>query len=132
MRITAGQLEQIVDHARHEAPNECCGVLAVRDGTVTAVHVMENAAASPLRFDIDGRDLLRVMNDIEDGGDEMGVVYHSHTRSAPAPSQTDLNFAANWPGVEWLIVGLAGDDPEVRHWAIEGGVPTEVPLEVDG
>ncbi len=35
-------------------------------------------------------------------------IYHSHTRSEPYPSQTDVNFAAHWPGVEWLIVGLAG------------------------
>ena len=42
-------------------------------------------------------------------GWELGAIYHSHIRTAPYPSQTDINFAANWPGVEWIIVGLAGE-----------------------
>ena len=55
-------------------------------------------------------------------GCELGAIYHSHTRSAPYPSQTDINFAANWPGVEWIIVGLAaGEEPEVRSYLIEAG-----------
>ena len=41
---------------------------------------------------------------------DLGAIYHSHVRSAPYPSQTDINFAAGWPGVEWIIVGLAGAD----------------------
>ena len=45
----------------------------------------------------------------EDDGAELGAIYHSHTRSEPYPSQTDINFAAGWPGVEWLIVGLRRD-----------------------
>ena len=50
-------------------------------------------------------------------------------RSPPYPSQTDVNFAANWPGVEWIIVGLAGGgEPEVRSYLIEGGVIEEVAI----
>jgi hypothetical protein len=48
------------------------------------------------------------------------------------PSQTDVNFAANWPGVEWLIVGVAGDEPDVRNWRIEAGRVTQVEVRVDG
>ena len=52
-------------------------------------------------------------------------------RSAPYPSQTDISFAANWPGVEWIIVGLKdGQAPEVRSYLIEGGKVREVALEV--
>ena len=54
----------------------------------------------------------------------------AHTRTAPYPSQTDINFAANWPGVEWIIVGLAGGDgPEVRSYLIDGGEVREVTLQ---
>ena len=73
------------------------------------------------------------LTEIEDAGDELGAIYHSHTRSAPYPSQTDVNFAAGWPGVEWLIVGLASaDGPEVRSYLIDGGAVSEVAVEVDG
>ena len=62
---------------------------------------------------------------------ELGAIYHSHVRSAPYPSQTDINFAANWPGVEWVIVGLSADaEPEVRSYLIENGQVREVALEV--
>ena len=50
---------------------------------------------------------MRVIDEIEDAGAELGAIYHSHTRSEPYPSQTDVNFAAGWPGVEWLIVGVS-------------------------
>ena len=43
-------------------------------------------------------------------GWEIGAIYHSHVRSEPYPSQTDIGFAAGWPGVEWIIVGLAGGE----------------------
>jgi proteasome lid subunit RPN8/RPN11 len=63
----------------------------------------------------------------------MGAIYHSHTRTEPYPSQTDINFAAGWPGVEWLIVGLRADgEPTVRSYRIDGGDVTEVEVEVDG
>jgi proteasome lid subunit RPN8/RPN11 len=87
---------------------------------------MENLAASPLRFEVDGLELHRLLTGIEDGGATLGVIYHSHTRSAAYPSQTDINFAAGWPGVEWLIVGLADPEPEVRSYLIDDGRIAEV------
>ena len=99
----------MVAHARRDAPNECCGLVATRDGRATSVHETENTAASPFRFEVDGMALYRAIErDRGRGRGELGAIYHSHTRSEPYPSQTDVNFAAGWPGVEWLIVGLAG------------------------
>ncbi len=73
------------------------------------------------------------LTEIEDAGQQLGGIYHSHTRSQPYPSQTDLNFAAGWPGVEWLIVGLAADDePEIRSFRIDDGRITEVDVQVGG
>ncbi|MHB8243337.1 MAG: M67 family metallopeptidase, partial [Solirubrobacteraceae bacterium] len=76
-------------------------------------------------------EVLRVTDEFEDEGWEVGAIYHSHTHTAPYPSQTDINFAANWPGLEWVIVGLAEEEPEVRCYLIEGGEVREVPLVVD-
>ncbi len=138
MDISAELVEQLVAHAREEAPNECCGVVAVQlDGPAGSparavrVHRAVNTAASPLRFEIDGREVLGLIEAIEGGDLELGAIYHSHTRTAPYPSQTDINFAAHWPGVEWIIVGLAdGGSPEVRSYLIEDGEVREVALEV--
>jgi proteasome lid subunit RPN8/RPN11 len=119
---------QIVAHALRDAPAECCGVVVVRDGAAVSVHELENLAHSPRRFEVDGLELHHLLTEVEDAGDSLGAIYHSHTRSAPYPSQTDINFAGGWPGVEWIIVGTAGDDPEVRSFLIDGADVTEVPL----
>jgi proteasome lid subunit RPN8/RPN11 len=136
--ISRTLLDELIAHARDEAPNECCGVVAVdaaegRGGSrATGVHRAVNVAASPLRFEVDGKELLAAMDQIERAGGELGAIYHSHTRTAPYPSQTDINFAVNWPGVEWIIVGLAGgDQPEVRSYLIESGQVREVGLRED-
>ncbi len=82
------------------------------DGTqAVSVHRAHNIHESPLRFEIDPRELLALYNEIDGQGLDLGAIYHSHVRSAPYPSQTDINFAAGWPGVEWIIVGLAGAEP---------------------
>src|SRR4051812_23318472 len=130
MKIARSLLDQIVEHARRDAPDECCGLVGVNDGAASSVHATTNTVRSPLRFEMDGMELFRTIERIEDGGGELGAVYHSHTRSAPYPSQTDINFSVNWPGIEWIIVGLADGDPEIRSYTIAGGKVTEVGLEV--
>ncbi|MDQ3631906.1 MAG: M67 family metallopeptidase [Actinomycetota bacterium] len=143
MVISPHLLDEIVAHALRDAPNECCGVVAVRNGAAETVHPLENVLKKgplPLGFEIDGMALHHVLTEIEDGGAQLGAIYHSHTRSAPYPSQTDINFAApelrkgpGWPGTEWIIVGTAGSEPEVRSYRIEREEPkgvtvTEVPI----
>ncbi len=129
MKIAQDQLDQVVAHALREAPDECCGMLAVRDGVVETVYELENAKPSPFSFEIDPQVLHRTYTAIEDAGADM-VIYHSHTRSAPVPSQTDVNFGINWPGVEWLIIGTKGATI-AQSWLIsERGVVTEVPVQV--
>jgi proteasome lid subunit RPN8/RPN11 len=143
MRISSALREELIAHALEDPGNEVCGVIAVAtdepgggqgaDGAgARALRVLRanNRYASPLRFEIEPKELLALSNVCEELG-ELGAIYHSHVRSAPYPSQTDINFAANWPGVEWVIVGLAADtEPEVRSYLIENGQVREVPLEV--
>jgi len=143
MRIAADLLGEIVTHALQDATIECCGVVAaeVTDGAAgtdasakiaTRVYRAENIHASALKFEIDPIELLRLNNAIDGEGWEIGAIYHSHVRSAPYPSQTDIGFAASWPGVEWIIVGLAsGEQPDVRSYLIDGAEVSEVPLEGD-
>jgi proteasome lid subunit RPN8/RPN11 len=132
VKIARDLLNEIVAHAVRDAPNECCGLIVGRDGSATSARALENLAASPLRFDIDGRELIAFAFAEEDE-DQLMAIYHSHTRSAPYPSQTDVNFAAGWPGVEWLIVGVPkarNAEPEVRSYLIEDGAIREMELEV--
>jgi [CysO sulfur-carrier protein]-S-L-cysteine hydrolase len=130
MRISRALLDEVIAHARAEAPNECVGMVASRDGEAVAVHRAANKAASPLRYEIDGMEQYRIQTAIEDAGMELGAIYHSHTRSAPYPSQTDINLAF-YPESLYVIVGVKDRDaPEVKAYRIVKGQVSEAELEV--
>ena len=128
MRIPQDLLDRVVEHARADAPNECCGLIGAHGGVATSVHPTRNLRASPLAFEMHGPEVMRIIEEIEDAGGELAGMYHSHTRTEPYPSQTDRNFARNWPGLEWVIVGLDGDDATVRSYLIDDDGVREVPL----
>ncbi len=130
LRISQEQYEQIVEHARAEAPNECCGIVSASGGEVIKVYPATNARASEFSFVIDGEEQLKIDREIDEAGVEYGAIYHSHTRSAPKPSLTDIKYAQMWPEVLWIIVGLADGDPEVRTWRIDDGSVNEAELVV--
>ena len=131
MRIARDLYEEMIAHAREEAPNECCGMVGSTDGRALEVYRAVNAEASPLRFRIDPDEQLDLHNRIEEAGLELGAIYHSHTRTEPRPSQTDINFAKLWPGVLWIIVGLVAGEVEVRTWRIDDGRVSDAELVVE-
>lgn len=128
MRITQELLDELIAHAREEAPNECCGLLGAVDGRATSVYRAENEFASPTRFRI--RNEYGLLREIEDAGEELGAIYHSHTMSEAFPSQTDVNLAELWPDPLWVICSLAGDEPVVRAYSIRDRAVEEVELVV--
>src|SRR5947209_5401626 len=130
MRIDGRLMDEMIEHARRDAPAECCGMVARSDGDLVSVHPAANTEASPFRFVIGPREQLQIIDAIEVAGHELGAIYHSHTRTPPEPSQTDINFAAFWPDVLWIIIGLADEAPEVRTWRIDGGEVSEVTLDI--
>ena len=123
-------IDEMVAHAREEAPNECCGLVASSNGDAQRIYRAANAERSPVKYVVDPRDQIRIQNDIDNHGWELGAIYHSHTRTEPFPSQTDINLARNWPDPLYVIVGVAGDAPDVRAFRIVDGQVTETELEV--
>jgi proteasome lid subunit RPN8/RPN11 len=131
MRIARQLYDEIVAHAQQDAPNECCGMIASRDGEAVRVYRAANAAASPLRYEIDGAEQYQIQMAIDDDDLDLGAIYHSHTRSAPYPSQTDINLAF-YPEALYVIVGLAGEQPEVKAYEIRDGAVADAELVVTG
>jgi proteasome lid subunit RPN8/RPN11 len=129
MRIPRPMYDEMVAHAQADAPNECCGMIASRNGEAVKLYRAENAAHSPLKYEIDGAEQYRIQMSIDDRGLDLGAIYHSHTRSAPYPSQTDINLAF-YPDAMYLIVGVAGDEPEIRAYEIRDGKVAEAELTV--
>ena len=126
MRISRADLDELIAHARDEAPNECCGYVRARDGGVEEVFRAVNERNSPYGYELDHRSLFAA-NKLDDDGFEVGI-YHSHPRSAAEPSQTDINLA-HYPDWSYLIVSLEGE-PEVRVWRIVDGAVEEETLDV--
>src|SRR5258705_2045603 len=110
MQIAQSLIDEMVAHAQEDLPNECCGMVGGVDGMARVVIPVVNSAASPLRFEMDPQGQYNALKAIEDDGLEMLAIYHSHTKSAAYPSQTDVNQAVNWPDAIWVIVSL--EDPD--------------------
>jgi proteasome lid subunit RPN8/RPN11 len=120
MRIAQSLIDEMVAHAREDLPNECCGMVGGRDGEAEVVVPVQNAAASPLRYEMDPQGQYDALKSIEDEGRELLGIYHSHTKSAAYPSQTDVNQAVAWPEQIYLIVSLADeDDPDVKAYLLQ-------------
>ncbi len=130
MRLARSLYDELVAHAVADAPNECCGMIASRDGEAMTVYRAANAAASPLRYEIDGGEQYRIQMEIDDAGLDLGAIYHSHTRSEPYPSQTDINLAF-YPEAIYVIVGVASEQPDVRAYTIRDGQVAEAELVVE-
>jgi proteasome lid subunit RPN8/RPN11 len=130
MRISQQIHEELLAHAREDAPNECCGLVGGNDGVAATVYRARNAEASPLRYNLDPQDQFRIMTEMDEKGEELAAIYHSHTASPAYPSQTDINLAA-YPDALYLIVSLAEGEKDLRGYRIEDGEVTEVPLEVE-
>ncbi len=127
LTVPQSMVDEIVAHAREENPDECCGVIAGRDGTATRLFKAENAEHSPFRYNIGSRELLRIYREIDENDWDLLVIYHSHTHTPAYPSPTDLNLAG-YPDAFYLLVSLAAEPPDVRAYRIRDGAVSEEPL----
>ena len=129
MRISRSIYEELVEHARAEAPNECCGLIGGENGEAKSVYRARNAEASPLRYNLDPQDQFRIMSEMEERGRSCPRST-TPTRPARPTSQTDINLAA-YPDAIYLIVSLAEDEAPLRGFKIRDGEVTEVDLAVE-
>ena len=123
IRLKREHIEEMLAHALEDAPIECCGMLATRDGAVAQVRRAKNKEASPYRFDIHPLETKRLLDDIEENGQELAGYYHSHTGSPAVLSPTDIRMMGPLFGPPYVhfVIGVADrENPEVRVWHIEG------------
>jgi proteasome lid subunit RPN8/RPN11 len=129
LTLPATLRDQIVAHAIEGKPNEACGLLGGRDGVVSSFHPVRNADESPYRYTVHPDDMVRVWAELEDADDEIVSIYHSHTKSAPYPSRTDVELAT-WPDAAYLIVSLRSDPAELAAFRLADGRIEEISLEI--
>jgi [CysO sulfur-carrier protein]-S-L-cysteine hydrolase len=145
MHISKKIYDELLEHAREEAPNECCGLIGGVNGEAKTVYRARNAEASPLRYNLDPQDQIRIYGEIERNGEDLAAIYHSHTASPAYPSQTDINLALMdrreddrvvgkepiFPGVVHLIASLADGERPLRGFEITEDGVTEIELAIE-
>ena len=118
--------DQMLAHATAEAPMECCGLLAGRNGTVDTIYRMTNADHSPVRYMIDPKEQFAAIKEMRTKEIEMLAIYHSHPQTEAYPSATDIRLAY-YPDAVYIIVSLENPDrPVVNAYRIvENKISTE-------
>ncbi|MEP7082406.1 MAG: M67 family metallopeptidase [Chloroflexota bacterium] len=136
LTLTAEVADELLAHAREELPNEACGLISgdLVAGRATRYHRARNAEASPLRYNVHPDDLVRIVFAIDEAGEDLVAIFHSHTHTPAVPSPTDRR-SAQYPGVFYLLATLSdgGAPPAraLRAWRIHGGQSFEVPLRIE-
>ncbi|HEY3283447.1 MAG TPA: M67 family metallopeptidase [Armatimonadota bacterium] len=132
LSLTSAQLDRILAHLREEAPLEGCGLLLGREGRVTEVLPMRNAAASTVRYEIDPVEQLAVHKRLRAEGLSLLSIYHSHPVTEAYPSSTDVAHAEWWQEVWFLIASFRHPTPEVRCFRIIDGEVVETGVAMEG
>lgn len=136
MKVRRSVIDAIGEHARREAPNECCGLLiGVSDEIVEAVAARNVADDPRRRYEVSPAEHFAQIKRCREesvasgSGRQVLGVYHSHPHSAPVPSPTDRELAFS----EFLFV-IAGPVEssaplEMRAYRLNEGTFEDVRLE---
>jgi proteasome lid subunit RPN8/RPN11 len=122
IQVPSSLRAELVAHARDEAPNECCGLVLVRDGVAVEYIRGVNKLASPYRYELYIDPFI--WSEIDESVEQ--VIFHSHPETEPRPSRTDRELAGLWSGRPFLIYGLKLDD--LRAWRIARDEVEEIPI----
>lgn len=125
--IPAEFLLAVRRQAEKDYPNETCGILtgpSAQTGVISGIFPCPNKqdeyhALDPVSFPrtartayfIDPKDLLRLQRESREKGEEMRVIYHSHTDAGAYFSEEDIRIALTegepaWPGVTYVVVSV--------------------------
>ncbi len=127
LQIPGRMIDEIVEHARADHPDEACGVITGPEGADAAARLvrMTNAERSPTFYRFDSAEQLALYKDLAARDEEIVVVYHSHTATEPYPSRTDISYAGE-PQAHYVLVSTRDADlAEFRSYRILDGVVTE-------
>ena len=105
LKIPKAIHDRILAHARDEAPNECCGLLAGKDNTAEAIYPMTNIHHSQVSYMIDPKEQFAVFKEMRAKENDLIAIYHSHPETAAYPSATDVRLAY-YPDAAYIIVSL--------------------------
>lgn len=93
----------LINHAKEEAPKECCGIIQLLDGDLKYFKC-NNISNKPNSFEISSKDLMVA----EDRG-EILAYFHSHVNRSAAPTDVDL-VSCEKSNKTWIIYSILKDE----------------------
>lgn len=130
--IPAPIAEAMFAHALWAFPNEACGLIAMdADGETKMVFCLTNTDASEHRFTIDPVEHFGCVRHAEAAGWHIGGVFHSHTRSEPYPSATDIDGGGDPLWLNVIVGPVVGPNPMVRAFRFDGVIVSEASVTVE-
>src|SRR5271169_6158368 len=131
IRILREVLSQLNEHALAEPKQECCGLLAGRDGVITHVFPAENVASNPAKnYEIAPSEIFRMMREFRAAGLEFLGIYHSHPNGENQPSARDIELAYYSEEIYFILSPHPDVVKPVRAFSIRDGRATELKIEI--
>lgn len=144
--IPKEMMNQMIEQAEREYPNECCGMILASVGApheapvFTRVRPCENVydkyheldldnfpRSAKTAYFIDPRELLAIQKELRENEEEIAVIYHSHMDVGDYFSEEDQRVAAQegmptYPGVEYMVFSIvngkaAEGTPKTYVWS---------------
>ena len=130
IRLSRSFYDGIIDHARQDAPRECCGLLGGRGVEVERSYRITNTELGVTRYLMDAEEQFRAFRDLDERGLDLVGIYHSHPATQAYPSPTDTSLAY-YPDAVYFICSLQDpEQPVIRAFRIIDGEIEEIPIEI--
>lgn len=124
-----GILEQLIQHAKVAYPVEGCGLLAGRDVAGRFI-AMRNVSGSSAEYEMDPAELIHVLRELRNSGEQLLAIYHSHPHGPAGLSDKDVE-QAYYPEAAQVVVSLADPEhPQAMAFRITGGAIRQIELHV--
>ena len=124
---------QLLEHARRQPHEECCGILGGQDELITRAFSAKNCAADPIRnYEISAKEMVQLMGELRRRRLEFLGIYHSHPNwlDVNKPSSTDIALAHNSVPIHFIVTPRPYATKPIRAFSIRDGRAIEVDIQV--
>lgn len=130
VRVRQAVLDQMLAEARDSPAQECCGLLAGRDGVITDIFPAQNVLRSATAYEIAPLELFRIFRVLRAARLEHLGIYHSHPAAPNEPSPEDV-ASAYYPQAFYFVLSPRADAPcPIRAFRIVDGLVAELAIEI--